>query len=90
MPKLHASEPGQAWIEGLLLDRIALQAGDVAPRHVEAPVAVEADVADAGRAVRDGAVVAAGVAADAPAVTTLVERSLSGTCRQGHLERGHA
>ena len=52
--------------ERLLLDRIALHAADVAPRHVELAVAIEAHLADAERAVGDRALVAAGVAAEPP------------------------
>ena len=50
--------------EGLLLDRIALHAADVAPRHVQRAAVVEAHVADAQRAVGNRALVPARIAAE--------------------------
>src|SRR5207253_1258962 len=38
--------------EGLLLDRVALHAADVAPRHLQASAFVESNLADADRALR--------------------------------------
>ena len=61
MPKLNASAPGMGVEERLLLDRIALDAADVAARDVEHAAAIEPHLADAGRAVRDGTLVAARV-----------------------------
>ena len=81
MPKLKARLPGSDVEERLLLDRVALHAADVAPRHVQRPAPVEADLADAGGAVGQGTGVAAGDAADAP----LVERLDQGAGPHGRL-----
>ena len=51
--------------ERLLLDRIALHAADVAPRHAQPAALVEAHLADADRALGQRTAVAAGVAAQA-------------------------
>jgi hypothetical protein len=51
--------------ERLLLDRVALDPADVAPRHVQHAAAHEADLADAGRPLRDRAFVPARVTPDA-------------------------
>src|SRR5262245_54870375 len=56
--------------ERLLLDRVALHAGDVAERHLELPAFVEPHLADAAQAVTDEAAVAARQAADAVALRT--------------------
>src|SRR5262249_23770554 len=53
--------------ERLLLDRVALQTGDVAERHLEPAGFVEADLADAAQSVADQAAMAARQPADAVA-----------------------
>jgi len=62
----------------LLLDRIALHTAGVSPRDPEPAIAVEAHLADAYRAVRDSAVVAAGVAMHPLVVFTRVEIAFAG------------
>ena len=57
--------------ERLLLDRIALHAADVPIGNVQHAAAIEADLADAGRAVGNRAGVAAGMAAQPAAVDGL-------------------
>ena len=53
---------GKRVVERLLLDRVDLQAGDVAERHAQLAVGVEAHAADAGAAGHDQAAVPAGQA----------------------------
>ena len=91
MPKLNASAPGLGVEERLLLDRIALHAADVAPRHVQPPAAIEADLAHAHRALGDRTLVPAGVAADASALDRLDElgRRLGGARLERSGESGH-
>jgi len=57
--------------EGLLLDRIALDATDVSPRNIKFAAAVIADLAYTSLAFGDGAGMSAGVAAEAIAVEGL-------------------
>jgi hypothetical protein len=59
--------------EGLLLDRIALGSGGVAPRDIEFAAAVVADFADSGLAFRDGTAMSARETAEAIVVELLVE-----------------
>ena len=49
--------------ERLLLDRIALDAANVAPRHVQPPVSIETDLAHANSAIGNRTLVTARVAA---------------------------
>src|SRR5688572_12897638 len=78
--------------ERLLLDRIALYATDVTPRHEEAAAAVESHLAHAHRTVGNGALVAAGMAAQAAAIERFdelwrsVARALGEQFLQLHLE----
>ncbi len=65
--------PGVGVKERLLLDRIALHATDVAPGHHEASAPVEAHFAHTGRAVRNLAVMPAGVAVHPAVVALIVE-----------------
>jgi predicted CoA-binding protein len=51
--------------ERFLLDRIALHAADIAPGHVQPPVADEPDLADTGRSFRDRTGMAARMTAEA-------------------------
>ena len=51
--------------EGLLLDRITLHSARVSPRNVEPAATIEANLADSGLSVRNGAAVSAGKTADA-------------------------
>ena len=57
---------GQHVEEGLFLDRVALQAGHVAPGHAQLAVLVEAHLADAAPPGADQAAVPAGQAAHRP------------------------
>ena len=75
--------------ERLFLDRIDLQRADVAPRHAQHPVVVEADLADADAAARDEAVMAARVAAHRPTREGIAERPLAGQTREGLRQGGH-
>ena len=59
--------------ERLFLDRIALHATDVAPGHHQASAPVEPHFAHAGRAVRNLAVMPAGVAVHPAVVAFIVE-----------------
>ena len=63
--------------EGLLLDRIALDAADIAPGYIERSSPVVPDFADPRLAVGDGAAMSAGVAAHAVAIEFLIEVSLA-------------
>ena len=62
--------------ERLLLDRIALHAADVSPRHAQTSALVEADLADADRALGQRAAVAAGEASQAAVGQRFVELAL--------------
>jgi hypothetical protein len=69
--------------ERLFLNRIALHAADVAPRHEEAAASVEANFANAHRPVGDGTLVPAGVAAQSIAVEWLDELGRGFACALG-------
>ena len=68
--------------ERLLLDRVALHAADVAPGHAQPAAVVEAHLADADRAVRQRAAMAARVAAQASVGQHVVELALASFARQ--------
>ena len=74
----HAEAVGEGTGMGvkkrLLLNGIALHAGGVSPWNEEGASAIEADFADSGLAVRDGATVSAGEAADTIVVEFFVKR----------------
>ena len=82
---------GMGMEERLLLDRIALHAADVAVRHLQYAATIEADLADAGGAVRNGTRVTARMAAQPAAIDRLDElrRSLDRPHRQNFGEGGH-
>src|SRR5438270_14070946 len=63
--------------EGLLLDRVALHAAYVSPRHVQCPGLVVADFTHPRLALWNRTAVSAGVTTHAPAVNLLVEVSLA-------------
>ena len=75
--------------ERLLLDRIALHAADVAPRHAQPAALVEAHLADADRALRQRAAVAARVAAQPAVRQRVVELALARFARE-HLSQRDA
>src|SRR3954468_10796542 len=64
-PEAEGQGAGPRVEEGLLLDRIALDATHVAPRHAQVAAAIDAHFADADGAVRNRTFVAARVTADA-------------------------
>ena len=68
--------------ERLLLDRIALHAADIAPGHLQAAALVEAHLADADRADRERAAVAAGHAPQTAVGQLLVELAVARFARQ--------
>jgi len=77
--------------EGFLFDRIALDAADVAPRHVQPSALDEPYLAHARRPFGDRTLVAAGVAAKATVRDALdeIRRGLSGTLGQDFCQRRH-
>ena len=68
--------------ERLLLDRIALHAADVAPRHAQRSALVEAHLADADRAVGQRTAMAAGEAAQPAVRQDVVQLALARPARQ--------
>ena len=74
----------------LLLDGVALHAADVTPRHHQTSALVEADLADADRAVRQRTAVAARVAAQAAVGESLVQLALTRFLREHVAKRGHS
>ena len=75
--------------ERLLLDRIALHAADVAPRHAQRSALVEAHLADADRAFGQRTAVAAGVALQAPVIEHPVELAFASFSREHLSQRRH-
>src|SRR5262245_54840880 len=75
--------------ERLLLDRIALDAAHVTPRHAQGSVVVEADLADADGARRQRTAVAAGDAPQAAVGQCLVQVARSRFVRQNLSQCGH-
>jgi len=82
--------------EGLLLDRIALDAADITPGHQESSAAIEPHLADADCALGQGTAVAAGVAAKSTVGQTFVQIAFVCLARQhlsqceGHLDQLYA
>jgi hypothetical protein len=72
-PEAVGQRAGMGVEERLLLDRIALHAADVAPRHAQASILVEADFTDADRAFRQRTLMAARVTAQAAVRQDVVE-----------------
>jgi hypothetical protein len=70
--------------EWLLLDRVALDAADIPPWHVQLPALIEPHLADPDRPVRDGAFVSTCVASDT--VTTDRLDKLGGSLGRSCLE----
>jgi hypothetical protein len=62
--------------ERLFFDGIALQSSGISPRNVERTATIEADFADTGLALGNGATMAAGKAANAVILEFFVERSV--------------
>jgi hypothetical protein len=75
--------------EGFLFDGIALHASDIAPRHIELPATIEADLADAGLAIGNGTGVATGKAAHAVAIEFLVQIALAHALIHEFAKRSH-
>jgi hypothetical protein len=61
----------------LLLDRVALHAGDIAPRHLQHAVLVVAHFTDADRAGRNATIVAAGMTTDPLTIEPIVHVALT-------------
>src|SRR3970282_959830 len=76
--------------EGLLLDRVALQGADIAPRHAQGAAIVEAHLANAAASRSDQAAVAAGVALAGPVFPPPYQLPLDGVCVEDVAQRGHA
>ena len=80
--------------EWLLLDGIALHSGNVTPGNVELAAVIEADFADAGLSIGNGAAVAAGIAANAMVVDLLPESRIgfadAGVGGQDVVQCGHS
>ena len=91
----HPEAEGQGTRNGVkerfLLDRIALHAADITPRRVELSVPDAADLADADGALRNGAAMPAGQAANPLLVDALGELTRSGArpLVEHVLEGGH-
>ena len=66
--------------EGLLFNRIALDAADVSPGDAQLAAAIEPYLADPNRAVRDRALVAARIAAH-PVLRDFLDKFRRGLCR---------
>ena len=75
--------------ERLLLDRIALHAADVAPRHQQPAALVEAHLADADRALGQRTAVAARVAAQPAVGQRVVQLALARLAREHLSQCGH-
>jgi hypothetical protein len=73
--------PGVGVEKGLLLDWIALRAAGVTPRHPKVAALVEADFAHTETAIRDLAVVPAGVAVYPVVGKRLVQLAITGSRR---------
>ena len=63
-----SKSPGVCVEKWLLLDRVTLHSGDIAPGNVERAAVVEADLADTGLSLGNRATVAAGITADTIAI----------------------
>ena len=89
----HSEAVGQrAWMcvkERLLLNRITLNAANVAPRDHQAAVAVIADLADTNRAFRQRTAVAAGITPQPTVGKHIVEVAFAGFARQDISEGRH-
>ena len=89
----HAEAVGEAARPGveerLLLDGIALHAGDVSPRDLQDAVVVVTNLADADRAGRDPAVVTAGMALDPAVGRAVVDLAFTSAHRQQLAQAGH-
>ena len=75
--------------ERFLFDRIALHAGDIAPRDLQTPMIVVADFADADCARGDCAVVPTGVATDPLAFEPIVDIAFTSALVQQLAQAGH-
>ena len=77
----------------LLLNRIALHAGNVAPGNVECAATVEANLANTGLTFGDWATMAAGIAADAIAIQSFPQGRVAfadaGVSSENVAQRGH-
>jgi hypothetical protein len=75
-PESQGFGAGQKMKEGLLLGGVALEGGDVPPRNIEFPVAVEADLADSSPTLSYQTSMAARVASNRLVQKLLIETSL--------------
>jgi hypothetical protein len=71
-PEAIGQRAGVGVIEGLLLDGIALRAGDVAPGHKQFTALVVPDLANAQLPIRDAAAMAARITAHEAALELVV------------------
>src|SRR4029077_13925907 len=89
----HAEAVGQrtriGMEEGLLLDRIALHAADIAPRDVEGSATVVTDLTYTGLPVGDRATMSACVATNTVAIQLLVELTLAHLLIDDFTKSGH-
>src|SRR6266498_3273487 len=81
-PEAVRQGAGMRMKERLLLDRIALDAADITPRHLEPSTLVEAHLAHADRAVGQGAAMPARVAAQPAVGKRLVQLTVARLARQ--------
>jgi hypothetical protein len=89
-PEAIGKGPGVGVEERLLLDRVALYAADIPPRHVQSAAPVVADFADAGLTFGNRAAMTAGVAANAIAIEFLVEVAFSHSLIHDFAKSWHA
>src|SRR5260370_28226623 len=79
--------------EGLLLDGVTLNSGNIAPGNIERATVIEANLADAGLSLGNWAAVAAGIAAHSIAIQLFPKSGVafadSGVSRQNVAQRGH-
>src|SRR4029078_9403072 len=88
-PEAVGQRPRMRVEEGLLLDRIALHATDVPPRHEQSPALVVAHLADANRAFGQRAAVVAGKASQPAVAQGFVEIAWAPFATQHLSQCGH-
>jgi hypothetical protein len=75
--------------EGFFLYRVALDATEVAPRHIESSTPVVANLANPGLAVRNLATVSTGKTADPVPVELFVQLALANVFINDFMQRTH-
>src|SRR5712692_9249503 len=81
--------PWMSMEEGFFLYRLALDAADIAPWHIESSTPVVANLANAGLAVRDLATVSSGKTPHPVAVELFVELTLANVFMNDFAQRTH-